>query len=356
MPQRDPDRQPLPLPPIDETVARLVAADADALDGVARGHGGPFGAGLVVYVPTPDGGTMPILLGEDHNRVLASGFAGAHAEHNVLVGTARRLREVLSDHRGALVVLYSSGESCAACRAKEEIAARRLIADGLLAPGNFAVAYGATYADAFELAGFNDGPYLEDIARPAGERAIACTALARADLPASVPAPWRTQAAPWAGVLASDGTWLCGAVDGRSDTAWFARPELGAIAAASALRQASGSATPWDLQGATLVTSSPAPVGPLTYATAQWANVGRILSCTDGPAAAHDASGIDDRAFFEVIAGGHEHPLSALRVVAVKAARPLLRAQRQWGESLANGSVPQEKLYNGRAAALPAKV
>lgn len=333
--------------PESERIARLVAADRNALDGVRCGHGGPFGAGLALYVPQADGTLQPYLLGEDHNRVLATGFAGAHAEHTVLDGCAAKLTAMLHDRPDALAVLYSSGESCSACRTKAEIAARRLMAAGLLQPGRFVTAFGATYDDAMALAGFNDGPYLDDIRRPAAARGIACKPVTLAGLPAAVPAEWRQSPRPWAGILSADGQWLAGAHDLRSDTRWFARPELAAIAAASAAARDANAATPWDLAGAVLVSSSPGPVGPLTYASAQWANIGSILCCSDGPVAESDAPGIADAALFAVIAGSYDHPDGAVRTVPVDAARAQLRAQLVWGEAMRDGTVPLDNLYNG---------
>lgn len=271
---------------------RLRACDDCAVENVRAGLGGPFGASLHVY----DGSDLIDVAGPVGNAVLSTGLASAHAEDRVMVPeNVEKLRDVLRRvGAGASVYVVSSAESCPACHAKLEILARSLVHDGLLGAGRFHVLYGATYDDTRDVAGFNDAPYHTDMTKAPGERLIAvqsCT-------PDECPARFRAALEQGHAVIASpDGYHFVG-VDARSSDV-VATAEISAIRAACRAEQTSGSPTPWDLEGAVLYSPAQA-LGPLMYAEAQWANIGRITLLA--MASAQEAADIGNDDFFGVVA------------------------------------------------------
>ncbi len=88
--------------PIRAENAFMQAAIDEALEGIGRGHGGPFGCVIV-----RDGE----IVGRGHNRVLAEHDATAHGEVNAIRDAGRRLGT--HDLRGC--ELYTTGEPCPMC-------------------------------------------------------------------------------------------------------------------------------------------------------------------------------------------------------------------------------------------------
>ena len=74
----------------------------EALEGIAKGHGGPFGSVIV-----RDG----TLVGSGHNRVLANVDSTAHGEIVAIRDAERRL----NTHDLSGCVLYTTGEPCPMC-------------------------------------------------------------------------------------------------------------------------------------------------------------------------------------------------------------------------------------------------
>ncbi len=80
----------------------MLEAIKSAVQGITRGHGGPFGACLV---------RGRSVVAVDHNRVLQCSDATAHAEINVIRAACRKIRNFdLSGH-----ALYTTTEPCPMC-------------------------------------------------------------------------------------------------------------------------------------------------------------------------------------------------------------------------------------------------
>lgn len=300
--------------------AALEACDHAATANVAAGRGGPFAASLHLY----DGTAWHRIAGPVGNAVLETGLASAHAEDRlILPGSVATLVAGLQrcDPGAARVAVVSSAESCPACHTKLEILARRLVHDGLLAPGRFAVVYGASYEGTAAVAGFNDSLYQDDFMRPENQRMI----------------PHRRIDAPPSGhpggaaAVEHHGQWFRG--DG-------AHPESAAIHAACTAQKQSAQATPWNLDGAVLYTDA-AIIGPLTYAEAQWANIAQIVST--GDSSRDEAPGIGNADLFDIIATRpYTHPRSALSLIRLE---PFAnRAQHEWRARADRG---EARFYNG---------
>jgi len=102
----------------------------EALKGIKRGHGGPFGAVIV-----KDGK----VIASCHNTVLKDHDSTCHAEINVLRKASRKLkRETLSDCE-----IYTTGQPCKMCLGAINWAKVKT------------VYYGNTYKDALNM-GFDD--------------------------------------------------------------------------------------------------------------------------------------------------------------------------------------------------------
>ncbi len=307
----------------------VAACDAAAVHNVRAGHGGPFGASLSVY--HRDTGALVPVVGPVCNAVLETGLAGAHAEDQVLQPAClRALRDALQmigrDH--AIVVLASSGESCPACYSKIEIVARALIADGVIEPGAFVLAYGASYDDTRTVAGFNDEPYHADMAGPLENRMIPCV---RGDEELPVPAR----------VVMPDGVAYDGADARTAQGTPLFTPEIQAIYTACRAQKKSGLDEPWNLRRAVLYTTAPM-IGPLMYAESQWANIGRIVQC-DGPQTAAEAPDVSNDALFAVVAA-RPYNKAGTAVLVVRVTPFANLAQHEWARLSDAGQVAH---YNG---------
>lgn len=327
----------------------LAQADHFAMENVKAGRGGPFGAALHVYCPAQK---LWIQVGDfAANAVLEKGIASAHAENEILSPTnIAQLKDILRNTGpDALVVLTSSGESCPACHAKEEIVARHLLAEGLLETSfNFIVTYGATYADTLTVAGFNDAPYLVDMQRPAQEQTIRRLSFSLDDLPAPVAHLFRTAPEPLA-VVAHGDTVMASGLDQRGHDL-IATPEVSAIRTACRLRKEQQHDRPFDLGAATLYTST-LMLGPLAYAECLWANITTCISVNDSAGSAFawtEAPTLSNTEFFKVVAR-HDPQASALTLLHLPEGFKNM-AQQAWraritDEIATTGHAPS--LYNG---------
>ena len=314
---------------------RLRACDDCAVENVRAGLGGPFGASLHVY----DGSDLIDVAGPVGNAVLSTGLASAHAEDRVMVPeNVEKLRDVLRRVGAeASVYVVSSAESCPACHAKLEILARSLVHDGLLAVGRFHVLYGATYDDTHAVAGFNDAPYHTDMTKAPGERLIAVEQRNLGECPQH----FREALAQGHAVIAgNDGYHFIGH-DARGDDV-VATAEISVIRKACRAEQASGSLTPWDLEGGVLY-SPAAAVGPLMYAEAQWANISRIALVAQN--SVQEAADIGNDAFFSVIAARPYNGAGAAAQI-IRLSPFENKAQHEWARQRAEDPEATRQ-YNG---------
>ncbi|MCM2344269.1 MAG: hypothetical protein NDJ24_06890 [Alphaproteobacteria bacterium] len=327
-----------------EILTKLVnEADDAAVENVREGRGGPFGASLNVI--NLDNHWV-IRIGEvAGNAVLETGVGSAHAEDQALSPeNIRALKATLKNRDPAhtAVIVASSGESCPACHAKLEILARLLVSEKLLRLGHFIIAYGASYADTKAVAGFNDEPYHADMLQPEHMRLIRVDTIARDRLPHAL-----QEALLHHEAVIETPSGLYAGNDER--TRHFTLiPEVTALRAACETNKAQGAPEPWNLQRATLYTTT-AQIGPLAYAEAQWANIARWVKVGGAesftPTEAPDISNND--LFAAVAARPYNHSHSALFVVRVS---PFAnRGQREWARLQAER--PEHlKTYNGIAS------
>lgn len=307
-------------------------ADVAAVENVREGRGGPFAASLNI-ISLENGHVLRI--GEiAGNAVLETGIGSAHAEDQALSPeNVRALKANLKNRDTAKtgVIVATSGEACPACHTKLEILARILVAEGLLMPGHFVVAYGATYADTLQIAGFNDEPYHADMTKPEGSRLIAIETMTPEQLPDDV-----RNLLPAAIVMSGEG--LISGHDERTTHFTFT-PEVTAIRAACHVRKKCGADEPWDLKRTTLYSTS-TEIGPLAYAEAQWANIARWVRVVSHHQAAPEAPAINNDALFRVIAARpYNQKISALHMIQVTPFDN--KAQHEWTKN------PHLKNYNG---------
>ena len=214
-------------------------ADLQAVANVRAGRGGPFGASLnIIQIPAMTITRIGAVAG---NAVLETGVGSAHAEDQALSPeNVVLLKQKLST--GSLpqqvVVMASSGESCPACHAKIEILARILLHEGLILPGHFIVAYGASYADTLQVAGFNDEPYHADFNQPEQARLIALE-----DINPETLSPAVTQALGTGQALVQMGDVIFSGADQRPQHFTFTA-EVSALRAAATHQKHQGHPTP----------------------------------------------------------------------------------------------------------------
>jgi tRNA(Arg) A34 adenosine deaminase TadA len=129
-------------------------AIALAYQGMAGGHGGPFGAVVVRHGE---------IVGQGHNRVLSAKDPTAHAEVTAIRDAARALNKFdLSDCE-----IFVNGLPCPMCMS------------AIFWARISKVYYGCTPADAEDI-GFDDAEFYRELARPAEARrtpAVQMTAL-----------------------------------------------------------------------------------------------------------------------------------------------------------------------------------
>ncbi len=316
-------------------------ADLAAVENVREGRGGPFGASLNIINLE----NMHVLRIGDiaGNAVLETGVGSAHAEDQALSPeNIRALKSNLKnrDLKNVAVIVASSGESCPACHAKIEILSRILIDERLLRLGHFIVAYGASYADTLNVAGFNDEPYHADMTKPEEARLIKVENMTYEQLPSDVQARLKDGSA----VVQAP----AGLFDGKDERAqhFALPPEVTAMRAAAHAQKTKGATEPWDLQKATLY-SAASQIGPLSYAEAQWANIARWVRVSAQKEAPPEAPGISNDDLFRAIgARPYNNQYSALRVVRITPFDNL--GQHEWAKL--QKSNPDLKNYNGVSA------
>lgn len=322
----------------------VVEADSAAVENVREGRGGPFGASLNI-INFETGHVMRI--GQvSGNAVLETGVGSAHAEDQALSPeNIRALKANLKNRDVAkiAVVVASSAESCPACHAKLEIIARILVEERLIQRGHFIVAYGATYGDTLNVAGFNDEAYHADMLKAPSARLIKIESVSMDRLPQAV----QENLAYAPAVVQTDDVGLSNGRDER-DVHFTFTPEITALRGACAVRRAKGAADPWDLHKATLYTTT-AQIGPLAYAEAQWANVARFVLVTgDVTNVPDEAPQINNDDLFQAVAmRPYNNERSALQIVHIEPFDNL--GQHEWAKLLAEN--PERlKTYNGVSA------
>lgn len=330
----------------------LKKTDEFAEANVKRGDGGPFGASLHVFSENIHQKWLnvgPLAA----NAVLKKGMASAHAENEVMSPeNVNELKATLTKcGSGAMVVLASSGESCPACHAKEEILARTLKAEGLIEDSQqFLVIHGATYEQTRTVAGFNDEPYLLDMQKPEDQRLVKAAEAAVADVPEAVANIFAAAETPVA-VVVKDGKVLgFGFADRENDL--MATAEVSALRDACTRRKDAGQDQPWNLEGATLYTSTK-DAGPLAYAECLWANVTSFVTVNhprQAEFATQEAPGIDNKALFAVVANRPYNGYKSAIHVADFSQGFENRAQLAWKEKIEAERVATgltKSLYNG---------
>lgn len=325
----------------------LKLTDDFAVENVRSGRGGPFGSSLHIY--NRQSGVLQQIGSYAGNAVLLKGMGSAHAESEVLSpDNVRDLRNFLYQNQGQdlIVILSSSGESCVACHAKEEIVARSLIDDGLLADGAFIVNYGATYEQTRDIAGFNDLVYLEDFANGYSRGHIAFQDMQ--DVPVIMHRAIQDGTRVAVLTLSNGQTFV--AADDRHDDL-MGTAEVRVIQQACAWQKEQGADTPWDLEKAVLKTMCPPDqIGALTYAESLWANVGSIQTIWDDgwDLPYQDCVGVSNREFFEIIGKRPYNQLGSCVQVMNLADGFLNQAQYVWRDRLnQRGADAQKILYNG---------
>jgi tRNA(Arg) A34 adenosine deaminase TadA len=327
---------------IAQDVLQKLVGDADrvALDNVRARRGGPFGA--LLYVGDVNSGEVVPVGIPAGNAVLATGLATAHAEDQLLSeANIEALRAALGKRgrENSFALFVSSAESCPACHAKLEVFARLLVHDGLLLPGRFIFAYGASYADTRDVAGFNDDLYHEDFMKSSGARLVTVKKSALAACPEKVRGLFGGAVGA---VLALPGSRLFAARDERQ-THFTLIPEIAAVNAACAWQKEQGIDRPWDLNGATLYSYTFDP-GPMAYAACQWANVKHWV-VVGGGAGAQETPDAANAALFRAVAQRpYNGPGTAVHIVR---AQPFANmAQFEWKKLLGSHEEGIEN-YNG---------
>ncbi len=130
----------------DEAARFMRHAIALAYQGMAGGHGGPFGAVIV-----KDGE----IVGQGHNRVLSSNDPTAHAEVTAIRDASKTLQHF--DLSGCEI--YVNGMPCPMCMS------------AIFWARIGKVYYGAPPQDA-EAIGFDDAKFYEELALPPEQRAV----------------------------------------------------------------------------------------------------------------------------------------------------------------------------------------
>lgn len=311
-------------------------ADRAGIANIRAQLGGPFGS--ILYVAHLKTGALTVIGVPCGNRVLTTALPSAHAEDQAM-GPAHLaiLRDVLKKQGrdDSVVIVASSAESCAACHSKAEILSRILSQEGLILPGRFMIAYGASVHDTKIVAGLNDEPYLNDIMAPREKRLIK---IALGAVPENVK---KLMGNDRAVVAMPDGRLFAGADErGRHFTLI---PELSAIHAACLEQKKNKVPQPWKLDGAVMYSFTRDP-GPLAYTACQWANIQNWV-VADGGKQTAEAPGVDNAALFRAVAQRpYNGPGAAVHIVHIQPFANL--TQKEWRDTLARGGTSLEN-YNG---------
>jgi hypothetical protein len=320
-----------------DVLAKLVdEADRAGIANIRAQLGGPFGS--ILYVANVKSGALTMIGVPCGNRVLTTALPSAHAEDQAMgPGHLGILRDVLrkQGRDDSLVIVASSAESCAACHSKAEILSRILSHEGLIAPGRFMIAFGASVHDTKIVAGLNDEPYLNDIMAPRAQRLIK---IAPGAVPENVK---KLMGRDRAVVAMPDGRLFAGADERGKHFTLI--PELSAIHAACLAQKKNKAPQPWKLDGAVMYSFMRDP-GPLAYTACQWANV-QSWVVADGGNESVEAPGIDNANLFRAVA---QRPYNgagtAVHIVHIQPFANL--TQKEWRDTLARGGTSLEN-YNG---------
>lgn len=336
----------------------LRATDEFAVKTVRANQGGPFGSSIGVYNKRT--GNYQDISGLTANAVLKKGIGSAHAESESLSPeTIRKLETYLRAHpdKDNYVVHSSSGESCVACTAKQEITAQYLVSKGLLVKGNYIVTFGASYEDTLSVAEFDDLPYQVDMEKGYGKGSIPVDVV-RASPPLDIGEAMND--------AARQGTRMAAVYVKPPQGEEFLRQPLFTgyenralspleTAEAVALRKActyqkeKGDATPWDLKSGTLyMMVPPSQIGALAMAESLWANIGRIVPIWSDQwdhLPVHEAAITPNRETYAAVAqrGGSDY----LQVIRLHEGFDNL-AQHVWRREILSRPDAAGKLYNGR--------
>lgn len=322
--------------------------DHFAAQTVQAGQGGPFGASIHIYDPIT--GKVEQIGELAANAVLAKGMSSAHAENEVISPeNVQELKNRLKsyDKNTVQVILSSSGQSCPACTAKEEILARHLIEKRLIKPKNFFVTYGATYQDTKDIAQFDDAPYKEDLSVPLGEGKVKLRDIRIRQAPRRIHRIFREAADPVAVV------WHKGQVLGigydirKQSRDLIATAEVSAMRAASLALKVQGKEGSWNLTGSSLYTSQ-IDIGALLYAESQWANIGTIVRVEHDKSfrfQTRESPQISNNRLFNIVASPNETASNVVSVIRIEPFSNL--AQHVWRDRLNAQEDPSKILYNG---------
>ncbi|MBY0428486.1 MAG: hypothetical protein K2Q32_04625 [Alphaproteobacteria bacterium] len=344
---------------------QLQATDAFATENVRNG-GGPFGAAL--HIIDLDTNQTYQIGSFAANAVLQTGIASQHAEAEVLSpNNQRALREKLTDLRSQnrtnlAVVCTSSGQSCPACQAKQEIVARDLAIDGLLPKGRFVNTFGATFEDTASIASFNDAPYvLDNLLRLLGTDEPLMVKVEHrqiSELPQHIQKKFLLAEADGRNVAVLEGTNVTVKANDNRKHDLFATAGVQAIRDACSeqnkmSKDGQAIAQPWLLGNRpespnhhAILYTSIKNAGPLLLAEAQWAGVSRIV-CINGllrpDSANRETPDVSNHAFSQACWSGYNRTDSYLTVIRLM---PFDNdAQHEWQAKLMREG--NACLYNG---------
>ena len=147
-------------------------------------------------------------------------------------------------------------------------------------------------------------------------------------------------------VIVQDGKILATGIDNRWQDI-TATPEVEAMRAACRAQKDAGNSEPWNLDGATLYTSTRV-CGPLAYAEAQWSNTTRSIVTVDHPRAnewqTQEACDTTNQEFFQIITRNGYNSISSELTILRVGDFPN-NAQKVWRELLEQRG--DALLYNG---------
>ncbi|MEM6902433.1 MAG: hypothetical protein AAF556_04255 [Pseudomonadota bacterium] len=336
----------------DEVLAdRLRALDLFAVQNVREGKGGPFAAELLIHDITAN--DLITLSGPSGNAVLIKGIGSAHAEAETLTPEAAdKALSYLSafpTHQLQLVQL-SSAESCPACRSKQMVFLHNLKARGWPEDATLEVAFGATYEETAEIAGFNDKPYHDDMARADGPQMISLQRCSIDELPDMVRDVVPVDQ-PFAAVLdpQPNGELALSVCDEPTGEDPLMTMEVQALQASAMARQAEGYDEPWNLGKdgpAMLLTTTHAP-GALMMTDGQWAGISSILFIDEPPETTPESPAMGNYELMQLAGAAYNVAASPLRVrhMATGTLGLVNEAQQVWRDEVVSND--PSRLYNG---------
>ncbi len=298
-------------------------------------QGGPFGAALAVFL---EDGNLGYLAGPCVNRVLETGLASCHAEHESLSPPLyeKLVRAIEALPNAAGVVLLSSAQPCVTCHTKMEIAARDLIRRGLIEPGRFLCVYGARYEETLRVAGFNDIAYADALIL-AAEKGAATKRIALDEAPDEIRAFFEKTGGGAA--ILSEGRLYASGSEGRGPYDPFSTAEVKALRESCRRARSEGRTDSWNAKG-TLYTANE-EIGPLLFSETLWTGVRDIVSVR-GLAQARETPELSNEAFLRIVASGYGDAQRAVSFFWDSSHENL--SQQAWSKLLRDNN---ELLYNG---------